>query len=292
MVVVLGFWHLKTWHLDIDKQKTKKKLPRDVQSKLKELKKYHKKYGSSLAVVLLMGSFFIASLLAPVSTIANSIEVGPPLISTISKNISNNEIFYTGGKTEASNTDVIIYIQSVQTGETISRKVVSDKRGDWFYRHDTFLLSGNYILWTQSQLGEELSPPSPQINIAVRATAIQFGSSRISFETFYLGAVIVLLLVLIGLVSYIVFHSFHFQKKRKHFIKEINEAEEAIRRGFAVLRRDIQQELSVVKKAKVDSALSSELKAKEEQLLRDLEEVERNIGKEVFDIEKTEYLEP
>lgn len=69
-------------------------------------------------------------------------------------------------------------------------------------------------------------------------------------------------------------------------MREVKEAEEAVRRGFAVLKRDIEAELSVIHKAKLNKSLSSEEKQKEDQLLRDLAEMERYIGKEVWDIEK------
>lgn len=66
--------------------------------------------------------------------------------------------------------------------------------------------------------------------------------------------------------------------------------EESVRRGFAILRRDIQAEFDLVKKAKLKGDISEEEKFKEEQLLKDLQEVEKYIGKEIWDIEKSEYM--
>ena len=183
---------------------------------------------------------------------------------------------------------VILYIQNLQTGETFNWNVVSNKNGDWFYRHDTFLSSGNYLLWAQQKVGDALSPPSPQIQMAVRQTAIQFGASRLSYETLYLISILVLTVVLIGLLAYIIFHFYSGRKKHKQFWKEVKEAEESVGRGFAVLKRDIQAELAVIKKARLSKALSEEEKSKEELLLKDLQEVESYIGKEIWDIEKTD----
>ena len=169
--------------------------------------------------------------------------------------------------------------------------MTADKRGDWFYRHSTFLSAGNYLLWSQTKIGEQLSPPSPQAALAVRPTAIQFGASRLSFETLYLFLIIVLLLILFGLAAFIFFHSYHGRKKHHAFVKEVKEAEESVRRGFAVLRRDIEAELAVVKRVKLNKKLSAEEKVKEEQLLKDLAEVEQYIGKEVWEIEATEHVD-
>ena len=70
---------------------------------------------------------------------------------------------------------------------------------------------------------------------------------------------------------------------QKRFTYE--EAEESIRRGFAVLKRDIEQELTLVRKTSTDTNLSAEERQKEKQLLKDLEEIRSRIGKEVWEIE-------
>ena len=69
-------------------------------------------------------------------------------------------------------------------------------------------------------------------------------------------------------------------------MKEVREAEEAVRRGLAVLRRDIEAELAFVNKLKLSKTLTDEENAMEERLLKDFQEVERYIGKEIWDIEK------
>ena len=141
-------------------------------------------------------------------------------------------------------------------------------------------------MWAQGKIGEQMSPPSPQVKMAVRSTAIQFGGSRISRETLYAGIMMLALATVFGLIAYIIYHSYHIRQKSRRFIKEVAEVEEAVRRGFAVLRRDIEAELAIVKKAKLSRALSAEEKKLEERLLRDMEQVERRIGKEILDVEK------
>ena len=88
------------------------------------------------------------------------------------------------------------------------------------------------------------------------------------------------------LIIYIGFHGYHGRRKHKEFIREVKEAEESIRRGFAVLRRDIEAELSVVHKVKTAKDLSDEEITREKELMRDLERVEQFIGKEIWDVEK------
>ena len=68
----------------------------------------------------------------------------------------------------------------------------------------------------------------------------------------------------------------------------MREAEDVIRRGFAVLKRDIEAEIAVVRRANLNASVTDEIKQKESQLLSDLESVQNHIGKEVWDIGQVE----
>ena len=218
---------------------------------------------------------------------AQDLALSPPLVTNVSKNITDQDIFYIGGKTDMAGVDVIIYIQNLRTGGTMSEMARSDQKGDWFYRNPTFLMPGNYLLWAQARLGDVSSPPSPQIQISVAQTAIQFGASRLSYEVIYLILIVVLFLAILILIIYLAIHSYRARIKNKRFLKEVKEAEESVRRGFAVLRRDIHAELDLVKKAKFNRDLSVEEKNQEAQMLKDLEAVEKYISKEIWEVENS-----
>ncbi|MEK9180897.1 MAG: cohesin domain-containing protein, partial [Patescibacteria group bacterium] len=199
LLLVFTAWRLQRWHLEVEKKKTIKELPTTLREKLDELQEYRSRYGKLAALVLAVSIGLIA---LSGGTIQAS-ELNPPFLTTVSKNITNEDIFYVGGKTDASGAEVVIYLQNLQTGETSSYSVTADQRGEWFYRHTTFLASGNYLLWLQSRLGDLQSPPSPQIQMSVMATAIQLGASRVSLELVYLILVILLALLVLGLGFYI-----------------------------------------------------------------------------------------
>jgi len=99
------------------------------------------------------------------------------------------------------------------------------------------------------------------------------------------------LVILAGLIVYIIRQWRRVRRRHDKFIKEVKEVEEVVHRGFAVLRRDIEAELSVIKKAKTNKTLSREEELKETHLLKDLEKIERHIGKEVWDVEKLGNVE-
>lgn len=277
---------LRRWHLAHDLKIASRELPSNIQAQLEELNRLRSKYGKNLIILLMIGmSVFLSGHMIAQAQI---VSLSPPYINEVSKNISNEDIFYVGGKTDTGGSTVIIYLQNLQTGETVNASVVSDKLGNWFYRSPSFLSVGNYLIWTQNQVDGQLSPPSPQVQLGVTATAIQFGSSRFSYEIIYLILMIVFLLGLLILGSYVIYHGRRAYHRKQAFEKEIKNAEESIRRGFAVLRRDIQGELRLVNAAKLSQSFSDEEKVKEEQLLKDLEWVEKYIGQEIWEIERKE----
>jgi len=291
ITIALGYfgWWSRRWYHHAVLRHDLKELPPEIKKQLQELREYRKKYGGRLILLLVFGLSIFAFFTDAVPVKAQVAEISPPVVTTISRSISNDEIFYVGGKTDGGNIQVTIYLQSLQTGETISRQVVSDNKGNWFYRHDGFLSSGRYLLWAQEKLGDLLSPPSPQIELTVQQTALQLGASRISLETLYLIFAALLLLLNAGLVVYIISHLRRARAKHSAWLKEVYEAEQSVKRGFAVLKRDIERELEVIRKVKLSKELSAEEKEREEQLLKDLAWAEQYIGKEIWDVEKAEH---
>jgi len=260
---------------DHSRKNTRKELPAHMQKHLEELKTYRKKYNKIITLLLFLGG----TLLAP--SFASAQIISPPQITTISEMISDQDIFYVGGVVKQSSPEVILYLQKKETGEIKEMTIVPQKTGEWFYRHDQFLSSGTYLLWAQSKDGELLSPPSAQKTMEVKNVAFQIGVSRISKEgVFLLGLCVFAVLDLILLI-FIFERISRTRKKKKAFQKEIQEAEESIRRGFALLRRDIQRELEALRKNKN----SREAEERERELLEDLGRVQKHVTKEIWDVE-------
>jgi uncharacterized membrane protein YhaH (DUF805 family) len=283
LILLLGTiaWGVKRWHDRIAQTSAGKKLPDSVQKQLEELKRYKERYKMFIAL-LCVGALALSANVAAAQGVTSV--SSPPLVTSVSRSISNQEIFYMGGESDLSDASVIIYIQNVVTGETSSVTTPTGRRGEWFYRHSAFLPAGEYILWAQSRVGDFISPPSPQFRITVQKTAFQVGTSRISYEALYLGIIVLLAGIVVVLIVAIVRHLSRARRVHRILRKEIQEAEASVRSGFAILRRDIAAELATIQKAKLSQMLSAEEKMREEQLMKDLEWVENNIGKEVLDI--------
>lgn len=285
-ILILGFlaWRVRRWHHQATISQTQKKLPPNIESELALLQKYRQKYGLLVALLAFLPLLWL--LTSPAS--ASEVNVPPPIVSTVSENITNEQIFYAGGRVAIPLSSVILYLQNLSTGETISDIIKSDKSGEWFYSHPKFLHAGNYLLWAQGKVGEELSPPSPQIKLKINTSGLQLGSSNISFELIYLVLFIISCLIILFLLGYIVIHWYFGQKRHQLILAEILEAEESVRRGFAVLRRDIESEIEALNKIKLSKELSQAEQDREKHLLSDLDDIEKKIGKEIWDIEMAE----
>ncbi|HEX5429459.1 MAG TPA: cohesin domain-containing protein [Patescibacteria group bacterium] len=269
-------------HHKVHHELVAKPVPDHLQDQLQELQKYRERYGKIVATILVLclGLFMGSNVKATDGDAA----LPAPVISTINKNITNDELFYAGGFTGIPGAEVVLFLQNKQTGETQQFSTTSDDQGEWFYRHDTFLSPGDYMLWGQTKSGDNESPPSAQIEMTVEKGAFQFGSSRISLPVLYLIMIITLLLILGLLLSYIFYHLRRIRQKRKLIEKQVLEMEASIRRGFAVLNRDIQSELAAHRARKRNSIQDQE---KEQQLLRDLEQVEQHLSKEIWELEES-----
>lgn len=280
-----GIFVVRRWHRSLDGRKGLKSLPGELAAQLDELKKYRERYGKMALMLVLCTSFAWGVLSAGLVRAQEKDGLTPPVVSAIARNISDDEQFYITGTVKFKGSTVVLYIQNEAEGTIITRDIMPDANGDWFYQHPTPFVPGDYSVWLQARSGEELSSPSAKSDVTVGREAFRLGSSRISYETVYLYLSLILFLGVAGLVVYLALHATRGHKKRKVFLREVREAEESIVRGFAVLRRDIQAELALVHKAKMTRELTATERAQEERLMKDLAYVEQHVKKEVWDLE-------
>lgn len=284
------WWH---WHRRIAERREKREVSDEIKKKIDELRNLREKYKGFTALLIAM-SLGISLVLAPAAHAQTAagraadeqVELPPPIVLEVSRNISNEEIFYIGGKVTSPKHEVVIFLQSLETGATFSHAVDPDKEGGWFYTNPRFLGSGNYLLWTQAKFGEAVSPPSPQIPMTVSATALQFGASRLSYETLYFTISLALLGIILAMVAFGIYHSYHGKKKHAHLLEEARKMEDSIQRGFAALHRDIKAELALMEKTKLSKGLSEEERRLEEKIMKDLETVKAYVGREVWELEQ------
>ena len=114
LVLVLGYiaYWFKKKHDAVHDAREAGTLPENVSQQLEELRRYKSKYGGVLVLLLfLAGSLFTLSGTQKAhaqveNTVDGVVELAPPYVTTLSKNITNNEIFYVGGETEIRGTSL------------------------------------------------------------------------------------------------------------------------------------------------------------------------------------------
>jgi len=258
-----------------------------IKRRLEELQKRKEKHGNlkqKMAAFILIATTALFALPGARANAQQVVPLPPPIITTVSTDISNDQLFYVGGQTDVADSEVIIFLQNLQDGQVTSDTVLTDQKGDWFYARQNPLLKGSYLLWAQSRIGSQSSPPSPQNRINVSQTALQLGASRLSFETLYLLIASILFGAVVILGSFISYHLFHSRRKKRELAHEIKEAEDVIKEGFVTLHEDIAAELDIVHRAKLGKVLSVQQEDREKRLLEDLDEIEGFIKKEFQDV--------
>jgi hypothetical protein len=197
--------------------------------------------------------------------------IAPPIVNLYNQQVSNNEIFYIGGAAVVPKATVIIYLQK-DNGGIINRQTKTDESGQWFYSHSSFLSKGDYIVWTQLRVGDDLiSPPSSKIEFEVSATALQLGQKRINLETLYAIFTAIFIIISVLLMAFIIYHARQHKIKNGALVQELILAEKMILHDFTELKKEIKARL----------ASSVHKKEKQTQLLRDLNIVERRIEEEL-----------
>jgi hypothetical protein len=272
-------WVFKKRHNRIHRQLESQSLSPELENQLLELQKYRERYGKTLVILL---ACFLTLTLGGAKVQASETKVlTPPIITTVSKNISNEEIFYVGGQAGFSNSQIVLLIENEQTNETFQETIMSDDAGNWFYKHDGFLNPGEYVLWAQTKVNGELSPPSAQVSLSVEKTAVHIGSANLSYTSLYVILISLMALVVLFLIFYIFYHHRHTKKKQVLVSQKLSEAENSIRRGFTLLNRDLQAELASLRKSNAN-------RARAEQIMKDLDDIEQYLSNEIWDLERTE----
>ncbi len=289
MMGVAGYLARIFWrhHLDVHGRLTQGVLNDPIiKERLRVLSEKQKQYGKALVILLCV--IIGASMFGHPAQAQTTNTVAPPVVTVVSKNISNQDLLYVGGQTPFGGATVIVYLQDTTTGAVSTFEAPVDSRGTWFYSHDKFLAAGEYVMWLQTKVGNQISPPSSQLSLNVTQTAIELGSSRLSYEFIYLIIAIILLIIVFTQIGFAVYHYGQAKRKRATLGAQMKDAEESIRRGFAIIRHDIENELKVIHQAKLRGPLAEAEKLQEEALLKDIELINSHLGKEIWELEHLE----
>lgn len=157
----------------------------------------------------------------------------------------------------------------------------SNTEGKWSYTETKPVEKGVYIIWVEAtdSLGGK-SASSDKITIQVTPSIfIRIGKLAID----YLATIITLLILIFGLILGIIWIWRKIKETRRKLKKEITEAEKSLYFAFKMLKEGTERQIS---KLDGESGLSEREKKIASDLKEALNDSEKNIGKEIRDIEK------
>jgi hypothetical protein len=235
------------------------------------------------AVIFLGGKGIV---FAQTSTIQTQVKELPQPTIAINPDIYYplDEVLYIEGGAEPNFMVQIRFEKQGAKPTTFTAK--SDSRGEWVLAEKIPLAAGDWEVRARivdKQNKDNFSDWSNPRVFKVILNGITIGGVNIKFAVLSL----IIIILLIGGVALILYFKHRVQRLKEVILdKEIGEAQESVREGFSELRQSLSDELRVL-----DSRpnLSQEELARKEQVLRNLENlehnIERNIQKEIKDIE-------
>lgn len=222
----------------------------------------------SCLFVFYAGSVFGSELPSP--TIVVSPDIYYPL----------DEVLYLEGR-GVSNSAIELRFQK-QGAKSLMYKTKSDTRGEWVFAEKIRLAAGDWevrartIDLKDSERASEWSNPRI-FKVAVNGVTIY--GVNIKFAALSL---IIVILLLAGAMAVLYFTARVSRLKAALLDKEIREAHEAAHRSFSEMRQDLLEELKLLESRQTLSSKELERKA---HILRDLEVFEREVEKEIGDIQ-------
>ncbi len=206
----------------------------------------------------------------------------PPQFTDWKPNMRTGDILVARGQTYPLS-EVTVWME--KNGQPFQVQTVkSEDKGMFVFIAEEKLEKGLYEFWAEveSEKGVK-SEPSEKIAVTARTNPfIEIGTKAISI----LAVLIPLILMTFALLFSAWWGWHKFAGFRKKIRKEVYEAEQALRRSFAVLHRDIRQYLTFLEKSAQKRKPTEEENRLLKKISQDLDESEYLIGKEIEDIEK------
>jgi len=195
--------------------------------------------------------------------------------------VSGEEILYIEG---SALPDIKVIIFFNKNEELIKEwEILSDEEGHWSLKETGLFKSGIYrILARAKDSRGAISNPSEECVVKVILKGISIGSWIISYEVITLAFTPLSLIGLAGLI----YLFWKIRKTRKTIEKETKDLKKKFYKEYNELQEGVKKQLEVLKKTRAQRELTGEEKKMEENLLRDLSDIEKVIRKELKDIEE------
>lgn len=191
------------------------------------------------------------------------------------------EILYLEGR---ANPNAIVTVNITKQAEKpIKFTVKTDSSGEWVVAEKTYLSSGNWEVRARQQVGTVLSSWSNPRVIRSVVTGVNIFGLQIRYVVIA-GVIFIFLAIIAGIFIY--FKRKIRRLKRGLLERQIKDTEERFHRGFAEIRQDLMNQLKELAINSQGRPLTAEEVDKRDKVLRELEEMEKNLEHDVSDIRR------
>lgn len=233
-------------------------------------------------VFIALASLFIIAVFGRVFAQAPQSAPVEPYISISPDNFyTMEEILYIEGRSDPA---AIVTLELQKQGEKpVKFSIKADSSGEWVVAEKAYLSAGDWQVRARQQVASQISGWSnPRV-----IRSIVTGVNIFGLSIRYVVIVIIALLVL----AVIAFIFFYFRRKismlqRGLVEKQLKETEDRFHRGFAEIRKDLMDQLKDLAINAQGRSLTPEEIDKRDHVLRELEEMEKNLEHDIGDISK------
>jgi hypothetical protein len=191
------------------------------------------------------------------------------------------EVLYIEGR---ANPNAYITVVLRSQGERPVRFTVrADSSGEWVVAEKTYLSAGNWEVRAKQQVGAVVSSESNPRVIRSIVTGINLFGMNIRYVVIA-GVVFAFTAVLV--VVFVYFRRKISMLKRGLLEKRLRDTEERFHKGFAEMRKELMAELRDLATNSSGRPLTADEVDKRDRLLRELDDLERNLEHDITDIEK------
>lgn len=233
-----------------------------------------------ILVILGMAGALSANVLAQVNQAAPQNGPVEPYIS-ISPDVFYplEEILYIEGRAEPN--AVVTVVLQKQGDKPVRFTVKADSGGEWVVAEKTYLSGGNWEVRARQQVGTEVSGWSNPRVIRSVVTGVNIFGLNIRYV-----AIAVFVLIFLGIIAFLlIYFRRKIQKLQKGLVeKQLRETEERFHKGFAEIRKDLMDQLKDLAMNSQGRALTPQEIEKRDHILREIEEMEKNLEHDITDI--------
>ncbi len=194
---------------------------------------------------------------------------------------SGEEIMYVEG-TALPSCEVLVFFKK---NEQLIKEwqVVSKETGDWFMIEDSLIKSGSYKITARTKDARgAISQESSPCFVKVILSGVAIGPWIIAYKILALIVLIIFIIILAG-----IFYLLLKVRKIQGLIKkETKDLKKKFYKEYNELQADIEAELEELRRARGKRRITEEEKKREEELLKNLNDVKDVLEKELKDIEK------